>query len=99
MKKILITAVFATQLLSLSSMASASESLSVLPGAEPAESIVLSAAQMDDVTAGAWGSRTSLASVFQINISPVTVVQIGVLNFGGQFNLAQILSGNLSGIL
>jgi hypothetical protein len=92
MKKFLISAAIATQLLTLSSVASASDVQTISE-----EPIVLSAVEMDDVTAGA--RRSSLASIFQINISPVIVTQISVLNFGTTWNIADILSGNLGGIL
>jgi hypothetical protein len=87
MKKSLITTLVAAPLLTLSSMAFAAE-----PAA--AEPVMLSAAQMDGVTAGG-----DLASLFQFNISPVTVVQISALNFGGGNNIADIVSGNLGHIL
>jgi hypothetical protein len=88
MKKSLITTLVAAPLLSLSSMAFA---------AGPAEAgpVLLSATQMDGVTAGAF----SAARLFQLNISPVTVVQVSALNFGGGMNIADILSGNLGSIL
>jgi len=88
MKKSLITTLVAAPLLSLSSMAFAVE-----PAAS--EPVLLSASQMDGVTAGAF----SVARLFQLNISPVTVVQINALNFGGAVNIADILSGNLGHIL
>jgi hypothetical protein len=88
MKKSLITTLVAVPLLSLSSMAFAVE-----PAA--AEPVLLSASQMDGVTAGAF----STADLFQLNISPVTVVQISALNFGGGNNIADIVSGNLGHIL
>jgi len=87
MKKSLITTLVAAPLLTLSSMAFAAE-----PAA--AEPVMLSAAQMDSVTAGA-----DLSNLFQFNISPVTVVQISALNFGGVTNIADILSGNFGRVL
>lgn len=89
MKKSLITTLVAAPLLTLSSMAFAAESAA-------AEPVLLTASQMDGVTAG---SSSSIASIFQWNISPVTVVQISVLNFGGGNNIADIISGNLGQIL
>ncbi len=88
MKKSLITTLIAAPLLSLSSLAFAAEPVSVEP-------MLLTASEMDSVTAGAWFN----ASIFQINISPVIVTQISVLNFGGGNLLANIISGNLGGIL
>ena len=88
MKKSLITTLVAASLLSLSSMAFAVE-----PAAP--EPVLLSASQMDGVTAGAF----SVARLFQLNISPVTVVQINALNFGSAINVADILSGNLGNVL
>jgi hypothetical protein len=88
MKKSLITTLVAAPLLSLSSMAFAVE-----PAAS--EPVLLSASQMDGVTAA---GTFSAAGLFQLNISPVTVVQISALNFGGGNNIADILSGNLGHI-
>jgi len=88
MKKSLITTLVVAPLLSLSSMAFAAEPTAPEP-------VLLSASQMDGVTAGAF----SVARLFQLNISPVTVVQINALNFGSAINVADILSGNLGNIL
>lgn len=82
MKKSLITTLIAAPLLSLSSLAFAAEPVS------------LTEAQMDGVTAG----LLNFARLTQINVSPVTVVQISALNFGGGNNLAGIVSGNLGWI-
>jgi hypothetical protein len=83
MKKSLITTLVAVPLLALSSMAMAAEPV-------PAEPILLSADQMDGVTAGA-----AIINLGQWNISPITVIQLNVLNFGGAINLASIASGNV----
>lgn len=87
MNKSLMATLIAAPLLSLSSLAFAAEPAS-------SEPMMLSAAEMDGVTAG----QLFDAGLFQINISPVTVVQISALNFGGGNNLADIISGNLGGI-
>ena len=84
MKKSLITTLVAAPLLTLSSMAFAAEPTM-------AEPVLLSASQMDGVTAG----TTSTANLFQLNISPVTVVQVSTLNFGGGNNYAGVISGIL----
>lgn len=91
MKKSLISTLIAAPLLSLSSMAFAAEPVTV-----EAEPMLLSASEMDHVTAGNAGSY---ANLFQWNISPVTIVQISVLNFGGGDNFANVISGNWGGIL
>jgi hypothetical protein len=95
MKKSLVTALIAAPLLAFSSMASAVE-------ASPQEPMLLSAAQMDGVTAGTasrnfglWGALpffSNNAVVNQINISPVIIVQIGNNNY------ASVISGNFSTI-
>lgn len=93
MKKSLIATLVAAPLLSLSSATFAAEPVS-------AEPVLLSASEMDSVTAGT-GTRyyySSMASIFQFNVSPVTVVQISVLNFGGGDNLASVVSGNFGQI-
>lgn len=90
MKKKLIAALVAAPLLSLSSISFAGEPVAVEP-------TVLSAVEMDGVTAGA-ASSFDLAKIFQFNVSPVTTVQISVLNFGGGNNIANIWSGNLGQI-
>ncbi len=93
MKKLLMSTVIAAQCLGFSAFVQAEE-----VGAPLAAPMLLSAAQMDKVTAGAAtrGSFTSSwLSSLQFNVSPVTVVQVSVLNFGGSFNLADIWSGNI----
>jgi hypothetical protein len=95
MKKSLVTALIAVPLLAFSSMASAVE-------ASPQEPVLLSASQMDGVTAGTasrnfgpWGAFSFFsknAIVSQINISPVIIVQIGNNNY------ASVISGNFSTI-
>lgn len=82
MKKSLITTLIAVPLLSLSSLSFAAEPVS------------LTDAQMDGVTAGLF----DFARVTQINVSPVTVAQVSLLNPGGGNNTAFILSGNFSRI-
>jgi hypothetical protein len=79
MKKSLITTLIAAPLLSLSSMAFASEPMQ------------LSAAQMDGVTAGFFSFK--YADIKQFNASPVTVAQANVLTIGGG-NVAKVVSGN-----
>jgi len=81
-KKSLITTLIAAPILSLSSMAFA---------AQPAEPVALTSAQMDSVTAGAYDDY---AAIGQINISPVTIVQINALNYGYAKNYAEVYSGN-----
>lgn len=88
MKKSTLATLIAAPLLSLSSMAFAAEPAQ-------AEPMLLSAAEMDSVTA-AWGG--SFADLLQINVSPVTVVQINALTFGDAINIAEIVSGNFGGI-
>jgi len=79
MKKSLITTLIAAPLLSLSSMAFASEP------------VQLSAAEMDGVTAGFFSFK--YAEVNQWNASPVIIGQANVLTFGGG-NVAKVVSGN-----
>jgi hypothetical protein len=93
MKKSLITTLVAVPLLSLSSMAFA------------AEPVLLTAAEMDGVTAGTYSWVENFAFVNQINVSPVTVVQVSVLNAnvggggdGAGNNTALISSGNFAWI-
>jgi len=81
MKKSLVTTLIAVPLLALSSMASASEP------------VLLTATQMDHVTAGYWGFSVKYAQINQLNASPVTTVQANVLTLGGG-NAASIVSGN-----
>lgn len=87
MKKSLI-ALIAAPLLSLSSMAFAAEPVATEP-------MQLSAVEMDGVTAGVF-NFADIARLTQINVSPVTVVQISVLNGGAASgnNTAAIFSGN-----
>jgi hypothetical protein len=89
-KKVLITTLIAAPLLSLSSMAFAAEPAS-------AEPVLLTTAQMDRVTAGnSAADGDNLVNLGQINVSPVTVVQLNVLNFGYASNSADVWSGNYS---
>jgi predicted outer membrane protein len=88
MKKSLIATLIAVPMLSLAPLASAAEPA-------PTEPMLLSATEMDSVTAGFFEYN---AGIFQVNISPVTVVQVNVLNFGDVANIADIISGNLGGI-
>jgi hypothetical protein len=87
MKKSLVAALVAVPLMSLSSMSFASEP------------VLLTGQQMDNVTAGYLFSFKR-ARVTQVNISPVTVVQVSALNIGGANgnNTAIITSGNSSSI-
>ncbi len=62
--------------------------LSLSSMAFAAEPVALSAAEMDSVTAGA------LVDLGQWNISPITVIQLNVLNYGVTTNIADIVSGN-----
>jgi hypothetical protein len=87
MKKSVISTLVAGSLLSLSSLTFAAEPAQ-------AEPMLLTASEMDNVTAAAGAG--DFASIFQWNISPVTVVQINVLSNG--VNIAEIVSGNYSGI-
>jgi hypothetical protein len=84
MKKLMIATLVAVPLLSLSSMTFA------------AEPVLLTGQEMDNVTAGYFSIRS--ARVWQVNVSPVTTVQISALNFGGGNNTAVITSGNSSTI-
>lgn len=86
MKKSVISTLVAGSLLSLSSMTFAAEPVQ-------AEPMLLTASEMDTVTAAGPGN---FANLFQWNISPVTVVQINVLSNG--LNIAEIVSGNFGGI-
>ncbi len=94
MKKSLIATLVAVPLLSMSAMSFA------------AEPVALTGQQMDQVTAGTWGSHNNNKSfkftfkkayVEQINMSPVTVVQVNALTLGGG-NGAHISSGNSSNV-
>jgi hypothetical protein len=86
MKKSLVATMIAVPVLSLSSLSFAAEPVS------------LTTAQMDNVTAGTSSVRFNYARVTQVNISPVTVAQVSVLNLGGGDNTALIQSGNFSTI-
>jgi len=98
MKKKLATGLIAIPLLTLSSMAFAGEH-------DAQEPMLLSAQQMDDVTAGArrgfgldsgsWRVANAVykrAELTHINISPITIVQIG------NNNTAVVFSGNFGGL-
>lgn len=100
MKKQLAANLIAVSLLTLSSIASAADSATQEP-------MLLTAAQMDEVTAGRqmtagrfynpgyWRPVTSIfkqAAITQINISPVTIIQIGNNNY------ATVFSGNFASI-
>lgn len=87
MKKSMVSTLIAVPLLSLSSLAFAADPI-------PAEPMLLTASEMDTVTAA---GPYSFANIFQWNISPVTVVQLNVLSNG--LNIADITSGNFGGIL
>lgn len=87
-----ISMLIAAPLLSLSSMVFAEEPL------------LLSAAEMDGVTAGTyWTEIYKFAVISQINVSPVTVVQVSAGNIslgsgGTGSNTAFITSGNFAEI-
>lgn len=81
MKKSLITTLLVAPLLSLSSMAFASEP------------VQLTATQMDSVTAGFWVYSVKYAQINQFNASPVTTVQANVLTLGSG-NHSAVVSGN-----
>lgn len=98
MKKSLAVSLIALPLLSTFSIAHAD-------GLDAQEPVVLSAAEMDDVTAGAWGrfsayqnswrsytASNNYSQLTQVNISPVTIVQIG------NNNTAIVYSGNFAWI-
>lgn len=94
MKKSVITTLIAVPLLSLSSMAFAAEPASTEP-------MLLTASEMDGVTAGWSWTVVKRADVTQLNLaSPVTTVQLSGLNVssGGGANSALIISGNTSSI-
>ncbi|MDB5764646.1 MAG: hypothetical protein JWQ21_3641 [Herminiimonas sp.] len=103
MKKTLVNTIIAVPLLTLSSMVFASETA---PDFDSGGPMLLSAAQMDDVTAGKkpasfspFGSHSSQIGVSQINISPVIVIQIAMFNTGGAITqIATVISGNFSTI-
>ena len=78
MKKSLITTLVAVPLLSLSSMTFA------------AEPVLLTASEMDGVTAGVFSYKW--AQINQTNISPVLTVQISGLSVFG--NRSTVNSGN-----
>jgi hypothetical protein len=84
MKKSLITTLVAVPLLSLSSLAFADA-----PAAS--EPVLLTAVEMDGVTAGFFSFK--YAQVNQWNASPVVVGQANVLTLGGG-NVAKVVSGN-----
>jgi hypothetical protein len=85
MKKSMISTLVAGSLLSLSSMAFAAEPAQ-------AEPMLLTASEMDNVTAGAF----DVAGLLQLNLVPVTVVQINVLSQG--YNITEIVSENYGGV-
>src|SRR5687768_13899961 len=106
MKKQLAAGLIAASLLSVSSIASAA-------GLDSQEPVLLTAAEMDDVTAGRYGaaggyaaagryynpgywrpviSSFKQATITQINISPVIIIQIGSNNY------ASVVSGNFASI-
>jgi hypothetical protein len=98
MKKSLVSTLCAVSLLSLSSMVHASEP-------DFTEPFMLSASEMDDVTAGkqraSRGNSHSGNSVrlSQINISPVIIIQIALFNSGGNITqIASVISGNFATI-
>ncbi|MDQ9169272.1 hypothetical protein Q8A64_02490 [Oxalobacteraceae bacterium R-40] len=82
MKKSIIATLIAVPALSFSAFSFASEPVS------------LTSTQMDSVTAGTnGGSKFSFIRAGQINISPVTVVQINALSaYSGNYSAVQ--SGN-----
>lgn len=91
MKKPLAATLIALPLLTLSSVSFAAE-----PKSAVEEPMVLSQDQLDGITAArrtgppAWAaySYNNLANITQINVSPVTIVQIG------NYNTAVVYSGN-----
>jgi hypothetical protein len=90
MKTSVITILVAAPLLSLSSMAFAAEPAS-------AEPVLLSAVEMDGITAGTYSRN--YARVWQVNESPVTIVQISYRNRatggeGGEGNSGGGIAGN-----
>jgi hypothetical protein len=93
MKTSVITILVAAPLLSLSSMAFAAEPAS-------AEPVLLSAVDMDGITAGTYSRN--YARVWQVNESPVTVVQVSFRNeaegnrASAGNNSALVVSGNFA---
>ncbi|WP_136413715.1 MULTISPECIES: hypothetical protein [Oxalobacteraceae] len=85
MNKSLLTTLVAAPLLTLSSMAFAADPAT-------AEPMLLSAAEMDGVTAGQT-YVFKYAQVNQANASPVTALQLNLLSVGGE-NHAFVASGN-----
>lgn len=102
MKKSLVTSLIAVPLLTLSSLSFAAEP-------DTSEPMLLTANQMDDVTAGArhparefmpalgfWRALSASykrAEINQVNISPVVIIQIG------NNNSAIVFSGNFASII
>ena len=84
MKKSLIATLVAAPLLSLSSMAFAATPV-------VSEPVLLTAVQMDSVTAGFFSFK--FAQINQANASPVTGLQLNLLNIGGG-NASTVVSGN-----
>jgi hypothetical protein len=89
MKKSLIATLVAVPLLSLSSMAFADT-----PAAS--EPVLLTAVEMDGVTAGYFSLK--FAQINQGNISPVNTLQFNLLNAGGG-NYSIVGSGNTAAIV
>jgi len=89
MKKSLIATLVVAPLLSLSSMAFADEPVA-------AEPMLLTAVEMDGVTAGFFSFK--FAQINQANASAVTTVQANALTVGGG-NVALIGSGNSAAIV
>src|SRR5687768_7448613 len=95
MKKSFVASLIAVPLMAFASMAFASEH-------EASSPMLLSVEQMDSMTAGryffnpnVWQSLFTAykrAEIFQINVSPVTIVQIG------SYNTAIVYSGNFATI-
>lgn len=83
MKKALFASLVAAPVLAFSSMAHASEPM------------MLTEAQMDGVVAAYGNSGSNYSWIGQINISPVTVVQLNLLSVGGG-NAVVINSGNFA---
>ena len=100
MKKSLVSTLIAAPLLTLSSLAFAQEAAPSEPLSYE-EPMLLSMVEMDDVTAGRRGnfSRPNWSGgLTQINISPVIIVQVAVLNFGDVTQFASVVSGNFFSI-
>lgn len=87
MKQSKLSSVMACALLSVSASVFAADPSAEAPVTSE-EPLVLSAMQMDEVTAGA---TLNLLDLLQLNVSPVIVTQIRVLNYGFDVNWTDVI--------